>query len=166
MRRVNELSLEFVNKNFYNIGEVIYRKDGRSCSNCVNKNGYYRIKFKSKEYLSHRILWILYNQQELPEGYLIDHIDRNRSNNIKENLRVATSSENIQNTKLYKNNTTGIKGISIKRNRYSFYFYVQIWKNKKRYAKLFPYTPEGLQQATIWLKEQRELLHGEFARSE
>jgi DNA-directed RNA polymerase specialized sigma subunit len=34
---------------------------------------------------------------EIPKGYEIDHIDRNRHNNYPENLRLVTKSENNQN---------------------------------------------------------------------
>lgn len=161
--RVKELSLEFVNEHFYECEGKVCRKDGRSCSNWINKNGYYRIKFKSKEYLSHRILWILYNQQELPEGYLIDHADNVSTNNSKENLRLASRSQNNHNRKISRNNTTGIKGLAILRNSY---YSCEIRKNNKRYNKTFSYTPEGLEFAKLWLEEQREQLHGNFGRSE
>lgn len=57
------------------------------------------------------------------------------------------------------------KGIYIKEYVGYFYYYCQIRKNYKTYNKRFPYNSEGLTQATIWLKEQREQLHGEFSRS-
>lgn len=36
---------------------------------------------------------------EIPKGYQIDHIDRNRKNNYPENLRLVTPSENNKNRK-------------------------------------------------------------------
>ncbi len=44
-------------------------------------------------------------------GYVIDHADRNKLNNCKRNLRFVTKSGNAANSKLSKNNTSGIKGV-------------------------------------------------------
>ena len=42
----------------------------------------------------------------------VDHIDNDRRNNSIKNLRWCTQSENNQNSKLAKNNTSGVKGVS------------------------------------------------------
>lgn len=44
-------------------------------------------------------------------GYVIDHEDRNKLNNQKSNLRFLTKTGNAINSKLSKNNTSGIKGV-------------------------------------------------------
>ena len=46
------------------------------------------------------------------DGYVIDHADRNRSNNRKYNLRQATVSQNSMNKTLRKNNS-GITGVRL-----------------------------------------------------
>lgn len=164
MRQVYNITVDFVNENFYNIGEVIYRKDGRKCSNYTSNKNYYLVWFKDKEYSVHRILWILYNQESIPDGLVIDHIDGNRKNNTKENLRLATYSQNSQNSKNRKNNSTGYKGISIKKDRGYFYYYCQICRNYKSFFKQFPLTPSGLELAKTWLEFMRKELHGEFSK--
>lgn len=45
------------------------------------------------------------------DGYVIDHEDRNKLNNQRNNLRFLTKSGNAVNSKLSKNNTSGIKGV-------------------------------------------------------
>ena len=42
----------------------------------------------------------------------IDHIDRNPSNNQFDNLRLATGTENNRNRAKFRNNKSGLKGVS------------------------------------------------------
>lgn len=73
--------------------------------------GYLRFMVLGHRYLAHVMCWALY-YQEWPKGY-IDHIDGNTFNNRKNNLRVVTQSENKHNPqKLYKNNTSGVHGVT------------------------------------------------------
>lgn len=56
---------------------------------------------------------IYYNIEELDNSMFIDHIDGNKLNNSKDNLRIASVSQNNMNVKIRKDNTTGYKNISI-----------------------------------------------------
>ena len=60
-----------------------------------NGIGYVRLSVAQNIYLAHRIAWFMYYGVD-PIGYFIDHLDRNRSNNSINNLRLATHSSNIQ----------------------------------------------------------------------
>src|SRR5215203_2885702 len=44
-----------------------------------------------------------------PPGRKVDHISRDTLDNRRENLRVATHSQNKTNSRLYRNNTTGLR---------------------------------------------------------
>jgi len=71
---------------------------------------------------------------EQPEGTTLDRIDGTKGYS-KENCRWATSFEQAHNKRVYKNNTTGIKGVSWHNQR-------QKWR---AYGKLTPDSPiEGL----------------------
>jgi len=46
------------------------------------------------------------------EKFCVDHIDRNKLNNVVSNLRWVTHSENNLNTEIRADNTSGFKGVS------------------------------------------------------
>ena len=81
------------------------------------KNGYRTIKIDQRHYLESRLAW-LYTTGCWPEK-LIDHRDRDRSNNRISNLRLATVKQNAENTTLSPRSKTGLRGvILLDRNRY------------------------------------------------
>lgn len=47
----------------------------------------------------------------LDPSKLIDHIDRDKENNHRDNLRSATYSQNAMNSKRRSNNTSGVTGV-------------------------------------------------------
>jgi hypothetical protein len=64
----------------------------------VNRNGYeyvgLRKNGKTKNVFIHRLVVIVLKGEEIPEGYEVDHIDRNKRNNSPTNLRVLSHREN------------------------------------------------------------------------
>ena len=105
---------------------------GREAGN-IRKDGYYKIKFCGKQYLSHRIALLLH-YGAWPIGD-VDHIDGNPSNNKIENLRDVSHSVNIQNRKsATTKNKTGFLGVVKRRKKYA----AHIHKNGKQiYLGLF-----------------------------
>lgn len=51
-------------------------------------------------------------------GEMVDHINRDRADNRRTNLRIVGHKESVENRGLNRNNTTGIKGVSPWRGRY------------------------------------------------
>ena len=68
----------------------------------INKgNGYRHVKINNKIYQYHRVVYFIHNPDwdihNSSMDNMIDHIDRDRSNNNIENMRVATNQENLWN---------------------------------------------------------------------
>lgn len=95
-----------IDRGRYKIGTRIGRR--QSC-------GYRRIKIDGYDYLEHRLLW-LYVHGRWPVVW-IDHINGNRADNRICNLREATPSENLGNSKISYNNKAGYKGVSFDKGR-------------------------------------------------
>lgn len=77
----------------------------------ITKSGYLTISIRCKTYRAHRLAW-LYVHGEMPSSEIhTDHINGNRSDNRISNIRLCTRSENMRNTKVYKSNTSGFKGV-------------------------------------------------------
>jgi hypothetical protein len=118
--------------NYQEISSVIYYKDGllfwkknNKPAGTTCKTGYLKVQINKIPYLTHRLIWVLFNK-EIPLDKQIDHIDRNPSNNKIENLRLVDYVANALNKKCRISNT-GIRGISKDRNYYKVSFTV---KNK------------------------------------
>ena len=48
---------------------------------------------------------------EIPDNSVIDHIDGNSTNNLRENIRITSQAVNCRNAKARVNNSTGLNGI-------------------------------------------------------
>lgn len=97
-----------------------------SVAGCLSSQGYKILSVDDRLYQAHRIIW-LYVYGVWPEKD-IDHIDRDRANNRLTNLREATRSENLFNTSLPRNNTSGYKGVCFNKSRNKFMAYVTLGK--------------------------------------
>lgn len=90
-----------------------------------------------------------------------DHIDRNTLNNIRENLRIATQTQNAANAKLRKDNSSGFKGVFMRKGRTKLPWFASARINgRSKYLGSFN-TPEEASRAYI---EFCSRLHGEFFR--
>lgn len=91
---------------------------------------------KGKEYM-HRII------NNTPKNMQTDHINRNKLDNRKSNLRTASSTLNARNTGLFKNNKSGYKGIWFWEIREKWQAY--IWSNNKKvYLGIFDTLAEAI----------------------
>jgi hypothetical protein len=115
-----------------------------------------QITINKKHYKTHRLVYLMFY------GYIpkeIDHIDGNSLNNRIENLRPASRSEQCCNTKLRKNSTSGIKGVTWDKSRNKWI--VSINKDKKT---MFRGRFDDLELAQLVAVEARNKYHGDFAK--
>lgn len=125
-------------------------------------DGYVVIRIHKKLYYAHRLAW-LYMTGEWPPR-LVDHDDRDASNNRWSNLRCATRSQNNANSMGRQRNQTGWKGVICKpcKTRLGRPFVAQgSFNGKCTYLGAFR-TPEEAQEAYM---EYMTKLHGQFARA-
>lgn len=124
-------------------------------------NGRRRIKLNDKQHYSYRLIFLMHHGY-LPE--FIDHKDGDRLNDKIGNLRPATRSQNGHNAKRHKNNTSGIKGLTVWEPGRITYWKGQVMVGGKKHIKTFPHSDAGKVLAEKWLKKTRKELHKEFAR--
>lgn len=92
------------------------------------KEGYWRVSVDDRRYLNHRIIWELFNGPII-EGFVIDHIDKNPSNNQIDNLRMVSAAVNSRNSSLYSTNTTGVNGVIYSEQRDRSPKYTAHWRD-------------------------------------
>ena len=75
----------------------------------IDGNGYRLIGIHGKRYRAHRLAWLYKTKHQPPEQ--IDHINGVRDDNRIINLRLASQKENMRNSSLRSDNTSGTIGI-------------------------------------------------------
>lgn len=119
-------------------------------------SGYHQIKILGKNYLAHRIAW-LYVHGEFPDGFL-DHMDHNPLNNRIENLRLATNQENKRNGSLYRNNSTGYRGVYESGRRFEGYLKVN---GERVFIGMF----DTAEEASVAVESIAMKIHADFYRN-
>ena len=112
----------------------------------LHHEGYIDVKINNKQYRVHRIIYMMF-YGHIPRNMQIDHINRNRTDNRIENLRVVTHCENQWNVSEKK----GYHFVA-KHNK----FRVRITVNRKRIL-IGDYNTE--EEAAAAYKEAKEKYH-------
>ena len=93
------------------------------------------------------------------EDYVIDHIDGNKANNLRNNLRICTQDCNAKNHKAFITSTSGVCGVV--KTKSGKKWAAQIWHNNKM-ERLGTF--ETFEEACAARKAGEEKYFGEYAR--
>jgi len=162
MKKDYTLTKEYLNELFdYKDGNLYWKKSRKGISNNLlagtKSTHYYQICINYKIYRTHRLIWIFHNGNTED---CIDHINGNTFDNHIENLRICDLAKNSWNSKIRKNNTSGVKGIGWCLQKKKWRARV-VCKNKEFHVGFF----DDLEKAKIKIKEKRQELHKEFSNN-
>jgi hypothetical protein len=153
----------------YKNGELIWRERGNGSfdKQFAGKTAGHIAEFGRKVirfnqyglFVSHVIVWV-YHNGEIPNGYDVDHIDNNKLNDKIENLRLATRSQNLYNTRIRTNNNSGVKGVCFNPDNNNWRARLRVNKTQIEVGSFE--TKEQAQQAIF---DARQKYHGEFANN-
>lgn len=104
--------------------------------------------------LMHRMLL------KVPKGKVVDHINGDGLDNRRSNLRICTQSQNMQNSGLHKNSTSGFKGVCLDKRRGKWIARIRT-ETKRITTKQFD-SPELAHKAYCELSEKH---HKEYAKN-
>ena len=92
-----------------------------------------------------------------PNNYpIIDHINKNKTDNRMENLRWCTQSINMRNRHIHSNNTSGIKGISFNNGYWICQYNDDVNKQINKYFSVSQYGENLAKTMAVEFRMQKE----------
>lgn len=125
--------------------EDIDRIKNLNCYISKKNTGYGSFMLNKETILFHR--WLM----NCPEKYVVDHRNRDVSDNRKQNLNIVSRSKNSQNKKVQSNNKVGYKGIHKTKSGYRAGIKVGIKHIRKHFRTL--------NEAIKWRKQMEQKLN-------
>ncbi len=108
---------------------------------------------RGKSILMHRLIL------DAPPEFKVDHINQDKLDNQRHNLRFCTMSQNLSNRGKVRNNTSGYKGVFQLKGRKDWFSQIKV-KGKIIYLGYF----KTREEAALAYNNAAVLHHGEFAR--
>jgi hypothetical protein len=119
---------------------------------CSEYRGYAVATINNKRVLMHRLI------MNCPDNMEVDHINEDKLDNRKINLRVCLRKENVANIKRIKTNKTGYRGVSYNKKIRAYQSYIYI-NNKHVYLGKF----KTIEEAAEAYKKASLEYHKEFS---
>lgn len=119
---------------------------------CMHTHGYAQCRSNKKILLMHRFI------MGAKPGQVIDHINGNKLDNRKKNLRFCTMSQNFANRPITISNSTGYKGVDWREERKKFRARIRI-----NYKNIFLGYFDTAEEAAKRYNREAKRLFGEFA---
>jgi len=115
---------------------------------CVDSNGYIR-----------KATWMHREVNRTPVGMDTDHINGNKLDNRKCNLRSCTHGQNVSNVAIRKDNTSGYKGVCWHKGSGKWHAYINIHGVRKHLGSF-----TGIKEASKAYARASRKYHGKFSR--
>jgi hypothetical protein len=114
---------------------------------------YAKIYLDGKNQYLHRII------TSCPSGKQVDHINLNKLDNRRENLRIVTHAQNQKNQPLFSDNRSGYKGVDWMKNLSKWRARI-VCDGREYHIGLF----SDRKDAAVAYNEKAKEIHGQFAR--
>lgn len=122
----------------------------------ITKKGYRTIRYNDVRYYEHHLVW-LYVFGYFPVE--LDHVNGDGTDNSLKNLREATRSQQSMNTAIRKDNRTGFRGVSRRKNG-TYFASIRIL-GKTKYLGVF----KTAELASVAYKKEAQKLFNTFIRT-
>lgn len=120
----------------------------------INSRGYL-LNRKNQEF--HRLILGLYKNKAF-DAFVVDHINHNPLDNRKSNLRICKQIDNTHNSKIQRNNTSGVTGVQWMKDKNKWRASIGI-NNQKKYLGDF----DNIQDAIDARRKAEEKYFGEYS---
>lgn len=123
-----------------------------------HSSGRVYLNLDREKYFAHTMAWLYMYGEVIPN---LDHRDTNGLNNRIKNLRKATQSQNMRNSRIRSDNSSGIKGVSWSKSRKRWIVRLNTEPHLVKHIGSF----KDIELAELVANEARKLYHGEFGRT-
>lgn len=158
----SSITIEYLNHNLSidrELGHLIWKTGRRRGlrAGCPSTRGYWVMGVNKRLTGVHRVMWMLANQELIPDGMEIDHINGNPSDNRPANLRLAQRWQNKANSDSERG-VSGIRGVTWSKRKQRWHAQIS-HKNKCVFLGYF----DRLEDAAAARKTAEEKIHGDFS---